>query len=89
MTEIIKKKWGEHDMKKNDIARQILTFASDMFSIAAGSILCTLMYHPEVSLSEDIAGIWSFVLMLIITMALFSVILKTYNEPILENSLKA
>jgi FlaA1/EpsC-like NDP-sugar epimerase len=72
-------------MKVNDLARKILTFGADALSIVAGSLLCTIMYHPDATLLENISGIESFVLMIVITMALVSVILKTYNDPILGN----
>ena len=43
------------------------------------------MYNPEFSLWQDFRSIQSFILMLVITMALLSIILKTYNEPIFGN----
>jgi FlaA1/EpsC-like NDP-sugar epimerase len=72
-------------MMKNDNLRKVLTYAADALCIAAGSLLCVFMYHPDASLMQNFASIESFVFVLIITMALVSVILKTYNEPIVGN----
>ena len=72
-------------MKLNDLTRKILTFSADALSIITGSVLCTLMYHPESSLLQEFQSIQSFLLVLVITMALMSVIIKTYSEPIFGN----
>lgn len=72
-------------MKKHDTVRKLLTFGADSLSIVTGSILYTAMYHPETSLLDNIVSIQSFIIMLLITMALVSVIIKTYSDSIFEN----
>lgn len=72
-------------MKKNDLARKILTFGADALSIVAGSVLCALLYKPGAVLWNDDAR--SFILMLIISMGVISLIFRTYNEPILDSIL--
>lgn len=72
-------------MKKHESIRKILTFGADSLSIVIGSMLYTIMYHPEASLLENIISIQSLIIVLLITMALVSVIIKTYSDPIYEN----
>lgn len=72
-------------MKKHESVRKILTFGADSLSIVIGSMLYTIMYHPEASLLENIISIQSLIIVLLITMALVSVIIKTYSDPIYEN----
>lgn len=72
-------------MEKYDIFRKLLTFGADSLSIVIGSILYAIMYHPEAPLLENIISIQSFLIVMLITMALVSVIIKTYSDPIFEN----
>ncbi|MEL4105825.1 nucleoside-diphosphate sugar epimerase/dehydratase [Oscillospiraceae bacterium WX1] len=72
-------------MKINDNLRKIMTFAADALSVVFGSVLCTVLYHPEASVTENFLSIRAFLLMVLITMGLFSLILRTYNDPIFEN----
>ena len=72
-------------LKIHDLARKILTFGADAISIAAGSVLCTVMIHPEASLIQDLISLQALLPMVLLTTALMSVILKTYSEPIFGN----
>ena len=72
-------------MKLNDTVRQVLTFGADVISIVTGSVLYTLMSRPGTSLLHSYQSILPFLLMLVITTALISIILKTYAEPIFGN----
>jgi FlaA1/EpsC-like NDP-sugar epimerase len=72
-------------MKKRELTRKLLTFTADAMCIVAGSLLCMAMFYPDGSFIDVIARIKSFVAVLLITMAMVSVIMKSYNDPIFEN----
>ncbi len=72
-------------MKKKDTLRKCLTFGADSLSIIAGSITCVLIYHPAASFSDNLVIILAFIPMVLVTMALISVIIKTYHRPIMDN----
>jgi FlaA1/EpsC-like NDP-sugar epimerase len=72
---------------RHDVLRKALTFGADSLSIVAGSILCTLIYRPEASVS--FTGIQAFIPMVLITMALVSSVMKTYKNPVSQNILNS
>jgi hypothetical protein len=61
-------------MKANGYLRKILTYAADALSVVTGSVVCSLMFYPETFLKDSAV---SFILVLIISMGLFSIIFKT------------
>ncbi len=70
-------------MKANGYLRKILTYSADALSVVAGSVVCSLMFYPETFLRDSAV---SFILVLIISMGLFSIIFKTYENPISANA---
>lgn len=72
-------------MKYDGYLRKSLTFGADALSVIAGSILCIFILYPDASFSDAVMRTQAFLPMLIITMALVSVIMKTYQHRILED----
>ena len=69
-------------MKVRNNIRKIITFLSDALSVIVGSLACSMMVYPEKFLNGNAT---SFVLVLIISMALLSLIFKTYENSIYGN----
>ncbi len=69
-------------MNGKNTARKLLTFVADALSVVAGSVVCTWMFYPASILN---GGVTSFLLVLVISMGLLSIIFKTYENPIFDN----
>lgn len=72
-------------MKQRDVVRKALSFGADALIVTAAALLCNVQYHQDSSVYGERFPMLSFVLMLLIIMALISTIIKTYHLPVTEN----
>lgn len=72
-------------MRKKDFVRKSLTFAADSLCIFIGVLLSSATYDPEATLIAHIVDYKALIVLLIISSAVISLILRSYNDPIREN----
>lgn len=72
-------------MKNNELLRKSLTFAADSLCIVLSVTLSSATYFPESSIFVHIVNFRSLIVLLILSFGMVSIILKNYNDPIMEN----
>jgi FlaA1/EpsC-like NDP-sugar epimerase len=72
-------------MKSNEFLRKAVTYLADALCIVLGIGLCLLVNSPGTPLVQAFSEMRAFILMLLVTTALLSAVLRTYNDPVLES----